>query len=69
MRPRVVFMGSPEFAVPALRALHAHFSVVGVVTQKNKPKGRGRASLPTPVKQAAEDLGVPVFRTGQPVGS
>jgi methionyl-tRNA formyltransferase len=61
VRRKVVFMGSPEFAVPVLRALHADFDVTGVITQKTKPKGRGRNPIPTPVKQAAEDLGVPVF--------
>jgi methionyl-tRNA formyltransferase len=58
---KVVFMGSPEFAVPVFRALHAEFDVTGVVTQKNKPKGRGRTPMPTAVKQAADELEVPVF--------
>jgi methionyl-tRNA formyltransferase len=57
---RVVFMGSPEFSVPTLRALHAGFEVVGVITQPDKPKGRGRKTVPTPVKVAALELGLPV---------
>jgi methionyl-tRNA formyltransferase len=57
---RVVFMGSPEFAVPTLLALHANFQVTGVFTQPDKPKGRGRKPFPTAVKIAADELGVPV---------
>jgi methionyl-tRNA formyltransferase len=57
---RIVFMGSPEFAVPTLQALHSHFRVVGVVTQQDKPKGRGRKIVPTAVKAAALVLDVPV---------
>jgi methionyl-tRNA formyltransferase len=60
---RVVFMGTPEFAVPTLRALHGAFNLVGVVTQPEKAQGRGRKTLPTPVKSAAVDLGVPVKET------
>lgn len=59
---RVVFMGTPEAAVPALRALHAHDSVevVAVYTRPDRPKGRGRRVEPSPVKRAAEDLGLEV---------
>ena len=60
MTLRVVFMGSPEFSVPTLRALNGAFQVTGVVTQPDKPKGRGRKASPTPVKAAAVDLGLPV---------
>lgn len=60
MNLRVVFMGSPEFAVPTLRELHANFRVVGVVTQRDKPKGRGRKIVPTAVKSAAVQLDIPV---------
>ncbi len=60
MTLRVVFMGSPEFSVPTLRALNDAFQVTGVVTQPDKPKGRGRKASPTPVKAAAVDLGLPV---------
>ncbi len=61
MTLRVVFMGSPEFSVPTLRALHSNFSVAGVVSQPDKPKGRGRKTFPTPVKAAAVEIGVPVI--------
>lgn len=60
MTLRVVFMGSPEFSTPTLRALDAAFNVIGVITQPDKPRGRGRKTLPTPVKIAARDLGLPV---------
>lgn len=57
---RVVFMGSPEFSVPTLRALNDAFHVTGVITQPDKPRGRGRKASPTPVKAAAVELGIPV---------
>jgi methionyl-tRNA formyltransferase len=56
-------MGTPEFAVPTLRALHDAFDVVGVVTQPEKAQGRGRKTLPTPVKSAAVSLGFSVEET------
>lgn len=58
---RVVFAGSPEVALPTLRALYAssHF-VVGVLTQPARPVGRKQVSTPTPVAIAADELGVPV---------
>jgi methionyl-tRNA formyltransferase len=61
MNLRVVFMGSPEFSVPILTALHSAFQVVGVVTQRDKPKGRGQKLYPTPVKVTASELGLPVI--------
>lgn len=60
MSLRVVFMGSPEFAVPTLRALHDHFHVSGVCTQADRPRGRGLKSVATPVKAAALELGLEV---------
>lgn len=60
---RIVFMGSPEFAVPTLRALvDAGFHVVLAVTQPDKPAGRGGKLQPPPVKAAAESLGIEVFQ-------
>jgi methionyl-tRNA formyltransferase len=56
---RVVFMGSPEFAVPILRALADGSEVVGVVTRPNRPAGRGRAPRPPAVKAAANELSLP----------
>jgi methionyl-tRNA formyltransferase len=61
MTLRVVFMGSPEFSVPVLLALHENFFVAGVVTQRDKPRGRGQKVSSTPVKIAAEQFGIPVM--------
>ncbi|MCX6027468.1 MAG: methionyl-tRNA formyltransferase [Chloroflexi bacterium] len=55
---RVVFMGSPDFAVPALRWVASAYEVVGVVTQPDRPAGRGRQLVPPPVKLAAVELGL-----------
>jgi methionyl-tRNA formyltransferase len=57
---RVVFLGSSSFAVPSLRRVYATQEVVAVVTQPDRPGGRGRRSLSTPVKVAAGELGLPV---------
>ena len=60
---RLVFMGTPDFAVPALRTLAAsRHEVVGVVTQPDKPKGRGKHLQAPPVKEAAQELGIPVYQ-------
>lgn len=58
---RTVFMGTPEFAVPALRAVAAVQQVVAVYSQPARPAGRGQAARPSPVAAAAGDLGLPVF--------
>jgi methionyl-tRNA formyltransferase len=59
---RIVFMGTPDFAVPPLKALAARpdFEICRVITQPDRPKGRGRKPAPPPVKQAALELGLPV---------
>lgn len=57
---RIVFMGTPEFAVASLRALHHAFTVAAVVTQPDRPCGRGKKLTPPPVKVTAEELGIPV---------
>ena len=60
---RIVFMGTPDFAVPSLRALiREGFNVVGVFTQPDRPKGRGNKLTPSPVKTAAQEAGIPVFQ-------
>lgn len=60
---RIVFMGTPDFSVPALEALTAGgHSVEAVVTQPDRPKGRGKAVLMTPVKEKAIELGIPVWQ-------
>jgi methionyl-tRNA formyltransferase len=60
MKLRVAFAGTPAFAVPALRALGTAHEVVGVLTQPDRPAGRGRALTASAVKQAALALGLPV---------
>lgn len=62
MKPRIVFMGSPEFALPSLRALANTYPLVGVVTQPDRPAGRGRTLTPPPVKSLAQEIGLPVFQ-------
>lgn len=58
----VVYMGTPEFAVPALRALHSsRHTALAVVTGPDKPSGRGRKLQPTPVRLAAEELSLKVL--------
>lgn len=59
---RSVFMGTPAFAVPSLRALADATTLVGVVSQPDRPRGRGLASQPSPVSAAALHLGVPLLR-------
>jgi methionyl-tRNA formyltransferase len=60
---RVLFFGTPEFAVPSLEALLSSSSrVVGVVTQPDKPRGRGQHVSASPVKQKAEAASVPVWQ-------
>ena len=50
---KVVFMGTPDFSVGTLEALvEAGYEITGVVTQPDKPKGRGKQMMPTPVKEA-----------------
>ncbi|MBI5586887.1 MAG: methionyl-tRNA formyltransferase [Deltaproteobacteria bacterium] len=59
---KIIFMGTPQFAVPSLEALaEAGHRVIAVVTQPDKPQGRGMSSLPSPVKKAALGRGIPVF--------
>ena len=60
---RVVFMGTPEFAVPSLKALlDAGYGVVGVFTQPDRPVGRGHKLAACPVKKLALERGVPVYQ-------
>lgn len=61
---RVVFFGTPEFSVPFLRALAADpaFQVVAAVSQPDRPSGRGHEIVATPVKAAAERLGIPSYQ-------
>ena len=61
-RLRVVFFGSPAFAVPSLRVVAAGTTLVAVVSQPDRPAGRGQAPSPPAVKVAATALGVPVIQ-------
>jgi methionyl-tRNA formyltransferase len=68
---RILFWGTPDFATPPLRALLGEgFDVVGVVTQPDRPRGRGRSTLdPSPVKQVAVPEGIPVLQPERPRGA
>ena len=60
---RIVFMGTPDFAVAALEALHeAGHDIVGVYTRMDTPKNRGMKMLPPPVKVKALEYGIPVYQ-------
>ena len=60
---RIAFMGTPDFSVPALKALvEAGHQVTAVVTQPDKPKGRGKDVQMTPVKIQALEYGIPVYQ-------
>jgi methionyl-tRNA formyltransferase len=62
MKPRIVFMGSPDFALPTLKALNENFDVVGVVTQPDRPAGRGQNLQPSEVKRMASSLGLQIIQ-------
>lgn len=59
---KVLFMGTPDFAVPVLESLISKHNVVAVVSQPDKPKGRGKKLQPTPVKVVAEANNIPVYQ-------
>jgi methionyl-tRNA formyltransferase len=60
---RIVYMGTPQFAVSPLRALAAEgYEIAGVVTRTDKPAGRGRSLTAPPVKSAAVEMGLPVYQ-------
>ena len=60
---RILFMGTPDFAVGSLKAMaEAGMDIVGVVSQPDKPKGRGHKLVPTEVKAAAVELGLNVYQ-------
>ena len=67
---RVVFFGTPDFAIPALEALRTNnMDVVGVVTQPDRPRGRSHSTLlPSPVKQCALEMGIPIMQPERPRG-
>ena len=61
--PRIIFMGTPEFAVPVLDALtHTTHKIVGVYTRPDQPAGRGKQLRSSPIKRLAEARGLPIFQ-------
>jgi methionyl-tRNA formyltransferase len=59
----IVFMGTPEFALPTLKALHhSSHSILSVITQPDKPKGRGQRLIVSPIKQYALDFNLPILQ-------
>ncbi|KAF1304115.1 methionyl-tRNA formyltransferase [Enterococcus saccharolyticus] len=66
---KIVFMGTPQFSVPILEGLAADYEVVAVVTQPDRPVGRKRVITPTPVKEAALRLNIPVLQPEKISGS
>lgn len=61
-KEKIIFMGSPDYAVPALKMLQAHFNLTAVITQPDQPVGRGKKIQAPPVKITAQELGVPVYQ-------
>lgn len=59
---KLVFAGTPEFAVPSLVALASRFEIAAVLTQPDKPQGRKAILTPSPVKRAAQERGIPVLQ-------
>jgi len=60
---RLLFFGAGEFGLPTLQALHAAHEIAAVVTQPDRPAGRGQRPRPTPIAQWAEQQGLPVWKT------
>lgn len=61
-KPKIIFMGTPEFAVPSLTVVHARYGVSAVVTVPDKEQGRGRHPQPSAVKLKASELGLPILQ-------
>jgi methionyl-tRNA formyltransferase len=59
---RIFFLGTPEFACPSLISLNEREEIVGVITQPDRPSGRGRRSTASPVKRLAQDKGLPLYQ-------
>ncbi|WPM32908.1 methionyl-tRNA formyltransferase [Hydrogenobacter sp. T-2] len=59
---KILFFGTPEFALPSLKALHQEFELLGVVCQPDKPAGRGQKLTSPPTKVLAKELGIEVFQ-------
>ncbi len=59
--PSIIFMGTPEFAVPSLNLLHETYGIKAVVSVPDKPAGRGRKIQSSPISTCAKELGIPLF--------
>ena len=60
---RIIFMGTPDFAVPSLQNLvKNNYNVVAIITAPDKPRGRGQQVVPSPVKKYAESVDIPVLQ-------
>ena len=59
---RLLFFGTPDFAVPSLLRLTKEFNVVGLVCQPDRPSGRGQRLTPPPTKMVAKELGIEAFQ-------
>lgn len=59
---KVIFMGTPDFAVPSLKAVHEHHDVIAVITQPDRPKGRGQKLMPSPVKKFALERQLSIYQ-------
>ena len=59
---KILFMGTPDFSASVLRKLASEHNVIAAVTGLDKPVGRGHRLMPSPVKVAAEELGIPVLQ-------
>ncbi len=62
LKPKIVFMGTAEFAIPILEKLVEHYVIQGVVTQPDRPAGRGKILTPPPIKSLAQKLDIPVIQ-------
>ena len=63
---KIIFAGTPDFSVPALQALFDKgYEVVGVLTQPDRPSGRGLKLHPSPMKLKANELGIPVYQPSE----
>ena len=63
---KIIFAGTPDFAAPALEALHDKgYKIVGVLTQPDRPSGRGLKLHPSAIKLKANALGIPVYQPSE----
>ena len=67
-KEKIIFMGSPDYAVPVLKMLHANFNLTAVITQPDQPVGRGKKIQAPPIKTAALELGLPVHQPAKARG-